>query len=70
MRAYRSTSENLNWRASRTCEGGACVMVARDGNSVIFGNTATAEGPTFSYTTAEWEQFVVGVKQGDFDDIA
>lgn len=61
---------NLDWRVSRACEGGACVMVARDGESVRFGNTTTPGGPTFAYTTAEWHQFVVGVKQGDFDDIA
>jgi hypothetical protein len=45
-------------------------MVARNGDSVIFGNTTNPGGATYSYTTAEWQQFVVGVKQGDFDDIA
>lgn len=45
-------------------------MVARDGDLVVFGNTTNPEGPTFSYTTTEWQQFVVGVKQGDFDGIA
>jgi predicted secreted Zn-dependent protease len=63
-------SPNLDWRVSRACEGGACIMVARDGKSVVFGNTTNPGGPTFSYTAAEWQQFVVGVKQGDFDNIA
>ncbi len=44
-------------------------MVARDGDSVIFGQSAMAGGPSCSYTTAKWEQFVAGVKQGDFDDL-
>lgn len=62
-------STHLDWRVSRTCEGGACIMVARDGDSVLFGNTTTPGGDTFSYTTTEWQQFVVGVKRGDFDGI-
>jgi hypothetical protein len=45
-------------------------MVARDGKSVIFGNTSDPGGSTFSYTATEWQQFVIGVKDGDFDDIA
>jgi hypothetical protein len=45
-------------------------MVARDGESVVFGNTTDPNGSTYSYTTAEWQQFVIGVKQGDFDGIA
>ncbi len=63
-------SSDLDWRVSRACEGGQCIMVARDGDSVVFGNTANRGGLTYSYTTAEWQQFVVGVKQGDFDGIA
>jgi hypothetical protein len=45
-------------------------MVARDGDSVLFGNTTTPGGAKFSYTATEWQHFVVGVKQGDFDGIA
>jgi len=37
---------------------------------MIFGNITAPGGPTYSYTTAEWQQFVAGVKQGDFDGIA
>jgi predicted secreted Zn-dependent protease len=70
MPTYSLAPAKLDWRVSRACEGGACVMVTRNGDSVIFGNTTTPDGPTYSYTTAEWQQFVVGVKQGDFDDIA
>jgi hypothetical protein len=61
---------NLNWHVSRACEGGAGIMVARNGDSVVFGNTTNPGGNTYSYSTAEWQQFVVGVKQGDFDGVA
>jgi len=45
-------------------------MVARRGDSVVFGNTTKPDGPIFAYTRAEWSEFIVGVKSGDFDDIA
>lgn len=64
------TSDGLDWRRSRACEGGACIIVARDKDSVVFGNSADPGAVTYSYTTAEWQQFLVGVKQGDFDGIA
>jgi predicted secreted Zn-dependent protease len=69
MSKYASASANLDWRVSRTCESGACIMVACDGESVVFGNTTRPDGPTYVYTKAEWEEFIVGVKLGDFDDI-
>lgn len=44
-------------------------MVARHENSVLLGNTSQPEGPVLAYTQAEWEEFIAGVKQGDFDDL-
>jgi Domain of unknown function (DUF397) len=70
MAMYPSAPGDLNWRISRTCDGGACVRVARDGNSVVFGNTTQPNGPVYVYTRAEWKEFLAGVKLGDFDDIA
>jgi hypothetical protein len=65
-----SAPGDLSWRVSRTCDGGACVMVARCGDSVMFGNTSQPGGPVYTYTMAEWKEFLTGVKLGDFDDIA
>jgi len=45
-------------------------MVARDKDFVIFGNSTDPGGPAYAYTAAEWQQFIIGVKQGDFDSIA
>ena len=61
--------EGLKWRASRTCDGGACVMVARDGEFILFGNTTQPDGPKLSYTRAEVEAFAAGIRRGDFDDL-
>ena len=65
-----SAPGDLKWHMSRTCDGGACVKVARDGDSVLFGTTSQPDGPVIAYTRAEWKEFIAGVKLGDFDDIA
>jgi uncharacterized protein DUF397 len=70
MVTYPSVEGGVGWRVSRTCDGGACVMVMRREDSVIFGNTSQPDGPTYAYTMAEWKEFIAGVKLGDFDDIA
>lgn len=64
-----SAPPGLDWHVSQKCEGGACIMVARQGDSVIFGNTNDPDGPVYMYTRAEWNQFLAGAKQGDFDTI-
>ena len=69
MAMYPSVSADLSWRKSRTCDGGACVIVARHGDSVVFGSTMQPNGPVYVYTEAEWKEFLAGAKQGDFDDI-
>jgi predicted secreted Zn-dependent protease len=69
MSVYPSVPGGLSWRVSRTCDGGACVMVARHDDSVVLGNTARPDGPVYAYTRAEWKEFIAGVKLGDFDDI-
>lgn len=69
MAVYPSAPGDLAWRASRTCESGACIMVARSGDSVLFGNTTRPGGPVYAYSVAEWREFLAGAKQGDFDDL-
>jgi hypothetical protein len=64
-----TASEGLTWRVSRTCDGGTCVMVARDGESVLLGNTGKPDGPKLSFTRAEVAAFIAAVKRGEFDDL-
>ena len=68
MEGFYSTG-GLKWRVSRTCDGGACVMVARDGEFILFGNTTKPDGPDCHYTRAEVEAFAAGIRRGDFDDL-
>jgi len=65
-----ASTGDLEWRVSRTCESGACVMVARRGNAVLIANTSSPEGPISEFTTDEWRHFLAGVKLGDFDGVA
>lgn len=60
----------LDWRISRTCDGGACVGVARRGEYVFIGNTSNSDSPVSKFTVNEWQQFLAGAKLGDFDGIA
>jgi hypothetical protein len=60
----------LGWCVSRTCESGACVKVARRGDSVLIGTTRNPEAAITEFTTDEWRQFLADVKRGDFDGIA
>jgi hypothetical protein len=70
MSASPSVLGELSWYVSRSCESGACVMVARSGEEIIFGNTNDLDGATYTYTRAEWDEFIAGVKRGDFDDLS
>jgi hypothetical protein len=70
MTVHPSAPGDLNWRWSRSCEGGACVMVARHGDFILFGNATEPNGPVYVYTVDEWRHFIAGAKAGDFDDLA
>lgn len=62
---------DISWRkASISNSQGACVEVARtpDGR-VAMRNSRHPEGPVLIYTPAEWEAFLAGVKDNEFDDL-
>lgn len=70
MSACVPAPSDLYWRVSRTCESGQCIKVARQGESVLIGNTNDPEGHVSEFTTNEWLDFLAGAKKGDFDGIA
>jgi hypothetical protein len=61
--------ERLNWHKSTYSgsNGGNCVEVARDGESVLVRNTRDREGGTLAFTTGEWRAFLAGARDGEFD---
>lgn len=70
MTASPTAGEDLEWRKSRTCDGGACVVVSRQDESILIANSGQLSGPYNVFTRAEWKEFIAGVKLGDFDDLA
>ena len=70
MSAYVPALDSLDWRVSRTCDTGACVGVARQGDVIYIRNTNDSEGPISKFTTEEWRHFRVGAKLGHFDELA
>lgn len=62
-----ASQDGLSWRTARSCNGGACIQVAPSGEMIVIGDTKNPRGPVLTYTQEEWAEFVIGVKQGDFD---
>jgi Domain of unknown function (DUF397) len=61
--------DSLTWLIARNCNGGSCVRVATNGDTVFIGGS-NLDGPVLSYTREEWITFAEGIRQGDFDDLA
>jgi hypothetical protein len=57
------------WRVARDCDGGNCIQVAPSAGMILIGDTKNPDGPVLSYTRAEWDAFVAGIRQGDFDGL-
>ncbi|MFI6792372.1 DUF397 domain-containing protein [Nonomuraea sp. NPDC050383] len=56
------------WRKSSFCSSNSCVEVAPLGDgSVALRDGKVQDGPVLVFTSAEWEAFVAGVREGEFD---
>jgi hypothetical protein len=56
------------WRKSTFSNGqGSCVEVRASAAGVAVRDTKHREGPSLGFTPDEWQAFVQGVKQGEFD---
>ena len=55
------------WRTARRCDGGACVEIGTLGESVLVRSSGEAGGIYVTLSREEWQEFVAGVKDGDFD---
>ncbi len=57
------------WRAARRCDGGACVEIGTVGEAVLIRSSADPDGIYVALSRYEWQAFVTGVKDGDFDSL-
>lgn len=57
------------WRRSTYCSGAnsTCVEVSINDAEVIVRDSKDPGGATLRFTVAEWEAFVMGARQGEFD---
>jgi Domain of unknown function (DUF397) len=55
------------WRTSTLCDLNGCVEVALLGDRVAVRDAKDRAGPVLQFTAAEWEAFLGGVRQGEFD---
>jgi hypothetical protein len=61
--------ETLAWyKSSKSGQDGSCVEVAemRDGGRAVR-DSKDRSGPILKFTPAEWDAFIGGAKDGEFD---
>jgi len=62
--------ESIKWfKSTRSGNNGACVEVALLGDDAIGVRDTKAQGhgPILTFTRAEWDAFIGGAKDGEFD---
>jgi hypothetical protein len=57
----------IRWRKSTYCSNGDCVEVAVLDEEVVVRNSKNRHGPILHFTPIEWEAFLSGVRDGEFD---
>jgi hypothetical protein len=60
--------EQSAWRKASFCQGGECVEAARWNGMIVLRDSGEPRGHV-RYTTEEWQTFVRGIKDGEFDDL-
>jgi Domain of unknown function (DUF397) len=55
------------WVKSTASGGGNCLEVSISGESVLMRHSQSPNGPVLKFSLAEWEAFLTGVRQGEFD---
>jgi hypothetical protein len=61
-------SDRLDWRKSSLSNSVGCLEIAKHGNSVLIRDSKRrGRGPVLSFSPLEWQDFVDGVRKGEFD---
>jgi hypothetical protein len=62
-------SAHLKWRKSSFSSMGNCVEVASDCGDVWLRDSKDPTGHWMRYTATEWDAFLRGAKNGEFDHL-
>jgi len=58
------------WRKSTASGTGNCVEVSLAAGAVLMRHSHDPQGPMLSFSHSEWEAFLTGVRDGEFDTAA
>lgn len=58
------------WRKSKASGTGNCVEVSFAAGTVLMRHSRDPQGPMLSFSHSEWEAFLTGVRDGEFDTAA
>ncbi len=56
-----------SWRRSSRCESNGCVEVKLADTEVLIRDSKDSKSPILSFPRASWQEFVAGIRAGDFD---
>jgi predicted secreted Zn-dependent protease len=58
---------NVTWRKSSYSSASGCVEVTGADSQVAIRHSKDPEGPILIFTAVQWQAFLDGVRQGEFD---
>lgn len=61
------STEHPRWRKAKRCGTQTCVEVARVSDGWLVRDSKKPEVTPLAFTDGEWQSFVGGVRDGDFD---
>jgi len=59
--------DELSWKKSTASLSSECVEVARAGETIFVRDSKNPSGPVLAFSGAEWEAFLIGVRDGQFN---
>jgi hypothetical protein len=65
--ASPSEASEPTWRRASRCSSNGCVEIAVVAGQVAVRDSKRADSPVLLYTPEEWQVFIDGVKDGEFD---
>jgi hypothetical protein len=55
------------WRKSTASASENCIEVSFTGEFVLMRHSRNPQGPVLSCSRSEWEAFLIGIRDGEFD---